>query len=95
MKRHEDPVVQDETKSTSRHQITIPKAMWEYLKIREGMRFIIKVYSNRIIELIERDAPLELSDEAWKQLVDLSKSEKQKGKIFSTTKEAKKYLHKL
>lgn len=95
MKKIKKAILADETKSTDRHQVTIPKKIWEYLNLKEGVRFIVRVYDDRRIELIERESSMDLTDEQWAKLVSLAKSKKNKGKVFSKSKDAKKYLKKL
>ena len=42
-------LITEETKVTSQHQITIPKPIWEKLKLREGIRFSIFLTENNDI----------------------------------------------
>ncbi len=75
----EQVILWDETRSTSRHQITIPHKIWKHIGARKGARFIVKLLSGNKIILEEKTPDLDFSSDDWEQLKKLAGSQKNKG----------------
>ena len=88
-------LIAEETKATSQHQITIPKPIWESLKLKEGTRFSIFLTDSKEILVRPKNEALELTDEEWNKLVLLAHDRKNISRRFKNTKKAIKYLEKL
>ncbi len=88
-------LIQEETKATSQHQITIPKKIWAALHLKEGMRFSIALTKEKQILVQPKEDAFELSTEEWKKLLALAHSKTNISKSFSSSKEALAHLKKL
>ena len=56
--------IEEETKATSQHQITIPKKIWTALKLETGTRFYIALTEEKKIMVTPKSPkPLDLSEE--------------------------------
>lgn len=88
-------LVADETKVTSQHQITIPKPIWNRLKLKEGTRFSIFLTAENEILVRPKSEDIELTDEEWNKLASLAHDKKNISRKFRNTREAIKYLKKL
>lgn len=89
-------MVQEETRATSQHQVTIPKKIWNSLKLEVGTRFsMILTQDNQIVMVPQPLDNTELSDSQWHQLVKLAHSQSNVSKRFTHSKDAITYLKKL
>ncbi len=89
------PIIKEETKATSQHQITIPKKIWDKLELEEGTHFQIVLTEDRRIVVIPKLDSLDLSDDEWKKLVRLARRKDNISKQFTNAKKASAYLKKL
>ena len=89
------PIIKEETKATSQHQITIPKKIWDELELREGTHFQIVLTEDKRIVVIPKLEALDLSDEEWRGLVRLARRKDNISKQFTDVKKAASYLKKL
>ncbi len=85
-------IVKGETKATSQHQITIPKPIWDRLKLKEGVRFTAILTEDQHIVLEPQVGDLQLTDEAWRGLMALAHSPRNVSKRFKSTRQALSYL---
>ena len=87
-----EPVIQDETKATSQHQITIPKKIWSKLRLKTGTRFQIVLTRDNFIVVSPKPSDLELSQQEWNELRHLARSKSNVTRSFTKTKDAIRYL---
>jgi len=85
-------VVCEQTKATSKHQITIPRKIWGHLKLKAGTRFWVKLTDDNQITLEPKDDPIDLNQEEWETLYAITQEPKNVSKTFKSYKKAKKYL---
>ena len=90
-----EPKIQEETKATSQHQITIPKRIWNELRLKSGARFQITLTKDHLIVVTPKPSDLELNDVEWKELKRLVHSKSNVTKSFTNTKKALRYLRAL
>lgn len=90
-----EPEIRGETKATSQHQITIPKRIWNELRLKSGARFQITLTEDRLIMVTPKLDDLELSDAEWQELKRLARSKSNITKSFTNTKKALRYLRAL
>ena len=88
-------LIKGETKATSQHQVTIPKPIWDRLKLKEGARFTAILTEDQYIVLEPQAGDLEMTDEEWKRLLTLAHSPQNVSKKFKSTRQAIRYLDKL
>ncbi len=84
--------IQEETKATSQHQITIPKRIWNKLHLKSGTRFQIVLTKDQCIVVTPKPSDLELSEQEWNELRRLAHSKSNVSKKFTDTKKALRYL---
>ncbi len=87
-----EPIIQEETKATSQHQITIPKKIWNKLHLRTGARFQIVLTKDNFIVVSQKPSDLELSEQEWTELRRLAHSKSNVSKSFTKPKDALRYL---
>ena len=80
-------------KMTSKGQVTIPATIREILKLEPGSTVMFKVTNNGVIlspcEIIEKPA---YTEKEWKKIEQLVA---EKGKIYKTSRAAKKHIKSL
>ena len=92
----ETVIAREETKATSQHQITIPKRIWEALRLEVGVRFsMLLTEDENIIAVPQRPGSPEISDREWKALSRLAHSGRNISRRFNSAKAASAYLKKL
>jgi bifunctional DNA-binding transcriptional regulator/antitoxin component of YhaV-PrlF toxin-antitoxin module len=91
----EQVILTEETRSTIRHQITIPTKIWKKLGAKTGARFVVKLLLGNKMMVEEKTPDLDFSESDWTELKRLARSRKNRGKTFESGEEAKKYLRTL
>jgi len=80
-------------KVTSKGQVTIPAAIREVLRLEQGSTIMFKITENGVLlspcEVIERPA---YTIQEWKKI---EKMVAEKGKVYKTSRSAKKHLDSL
>jgi AbrB family looped-hinge helix DNA binding protein len=93
--KSDDQIIRDETKATSQHQITIPKKIWDKLRLTPGTRLQVIFKGGDEMLVRPRREEHDLNDNEWNELTKLARSKKNITKRFKSTKKAISYLNKL